>query len=336
MKLIVNIPAYNEEEKIEETIKRIKKSFEADFYVSGKGSKISEKLVQVVDDGSTDRTTEIAKKAGADLLVSYKPNRRLAYSFKRAVENSLANATDLMVNIDADGQFDPNDIPKLLYPILSGKTDMVVASRFGKHEAKNMPWIKSFLNRFAARMIGFFLNHKIDDLTCGFRAHNQETLLRLNLANVHFTYTQETIIDAIGKNLKIKWVPVKVSYFNDRESRIVKSVWQFVGNSAKIILSAIRDVRPLKFFGWPALALLAIGFVVFLTFLFNYLTNDFRIRPYLNYIIFASISMLIGVQLLIFALIADMIKSNRQMTEEMMYRTRKELVNAGKKKTATN
>ena len=238
MKLIVNIPAYNEEGKIEQTIRRIKKSFQSDFYNQGSGLKITKKLVQVVDDGSSDRTAEIARK-NADIVISYQPNRRLAYSFKQAVESSLAQGADFMVNIDADGQFDPEDIPKLLKPILNGKVDMVVASRFGKHKAKNMPKIKSILNRLAAKMIGFFLNHDIDDLTCGFRAHNRETLLRLNLTNVHFTYTQETIIDAIGKSLKIEWIPVSVAYFADRESRIVKSIWQFVGNSWKIILKAI-------------------------------------------------------------------------------------------------
>jgi glycosyltransferase involved in cell wall biosynthesis len=260
MKLIVNIPAYNEEAKIGETIARIRESFSADFYSQGEGSKISQKLIQMVDDGSSDNTIEAAKNAGLDLLVSYKPNRRLAYSFKRAVENALENDADIMVNIDADGQFNPNDIPQLLSPILLGQCDMVIASRFGKHEAKDMPKIKYYLNRLAAKMIGFFLNYPIDDLTCGFRAHNLETLLRLNITNVSFTYTQETIIDAIGKNLKLKWIPVKVSYFADRESRIVKSVWKFVSNSAKIILKAVRDVRPMKFFGFPGLVMVLASF----------------------------------------------------------------------------
>lgn len=323
MKLIVNIPAYNEQEKISETIKRIKESFNADFY-RNEGATITEKLVQVVDDGSTDNTVSESKNAGADLIVSYKPNRRLAYSFKRAVENALKNEADLMVNIDADGQFDPNDIPKLLQPILEGEVDMVIGSRFGKHEAQDIPWIKDFLNRFAAKIIGFFLNHKIEDLTCGFRAHNKETLLRLNLTNVHFTYTQETIIDAIGKNLKLKWVPIEVKYFIDRQSRIVKSIWGFVNNSAKIILKAVRDVRPLKFFGWPGLFFLFVGIAGFIAFLVNYLQN-FKITPYLNIIAFSSVSLLLGIQLIIFALIADMIRSNRQINEELLYQRKKDL-----------
>jgi glycosyltransferase involved in cell wall biosynthesis len=323
MKLIINIPAYNEEEKITETIGRIKKSLADSFYVIGQGKAISEKLIQVVDDGSTDATAAKAKEAGADLIVSYFPNRRLAYSFKQAVENSLAQGADLMVNIDADGQFNPDDIPKLLTPILEGQADMVIANRFGEKEAKNIPWIRKSLNKFAAKMIGFFLGHKTNDLTCGFRAHNRETMLRFNLTNTHFTYTQETIIDAIGKNLKLVWVPIDVTYFDNREAKITKSIWKFVSNSTKIILKAVRDVRPLKFFGWPGLFFIFLGLIGIVDFAFHYFQN-FKISPYTNIIIFSAISLFLGIQLIIFALIADMIKSTRQLEEEIMYQWKKD------------
>jgi glycosyltransferase involved in cell wall biosynthesis len=228
-----------------------------------------------------------------------------------------------MVNIDADGQFNPNEISKLLAPILEGKADMVIGNRFGETEAKNIPWVRKGLNKFAANIIGFFLGHKTNDLTCGFRAHNRETMLRLNLINTHFTYTQETIIDAIGKNLKVLWVPVTVTYFSDRQGKITKSLWKFIGTSTKIILKAIRDVRPLKFFGWPGLFFLALGIIGMLFFAFHYFQN-FKISPYLNYIIFSSISIFLGIQLTIFALIADMIKSNRRIQEELLYQWKKD------------
>jgi len=327
MKLIVNIPAYNEEAKIGETIKRIKASFSADFYSNQEtGAKITEKLIQVVDDGSSDNTAKVAQEAGVDLLVSYKPNRRLAYAFKRAVENCLENKADLMVNIDADGQFNPNDIPLLLSPILLGQSDMVIANRFGEHEAKNMPKIKYQINRLGAAIVGYFLNYQIDDLTCGFRAHNRETLLRLNITNVSFTYTQETIIDAIGKNLKLQWVPVKVQYFADRKSRIVKSVWKFVSSSAKIILKAVRDVRPMKFFGIPGIIFIATSVLVFCLFLVQYF-QTFQITTYRNYLFLTAALLFVGSQLVIFALIADMIKTNRNLTEEQMYLQKKERYN---------
>jgi len=321
MKLVINIPAYNESEKIGETIQRIRKSFQNEFYSSGKGRIITEKIIQVVNDGSTDDTALVAQKAGANTIISHDINRKLGVAFRTGVDGALKQGADFMINIDADGQFDPNDIPRLLEPIIAHEADMVIANRFGKHKAKNIPWIKELLNRLAAKIIGFFLGYSIDDLTCGFRAHNRETLLRLNLSSV-FTYTQETIIDAIGKNLKVVWVPVEVTYFAERKSKMTGSILKFINNSFKIILKTIRDVRPLKFFGWPGLFFIFISLVGFSIFFYFYF-QDFKIRPFLNYIVFSSVSMMLGVQLLIFALIADMIKTNRQINEELFYRIKK-------------
>ncbi len=321
MKLIINIPAYNEEAIIGKTIKRIKKSFENDFYKNQEGKVIKEKLIQVVNDGSKDETINISQKAGADIIISHETNRRLGAVFASAVSSALKNKTDLMVNIDADGQFDPEDIPKLLKPILQGNSDITIANRFGKIKADNIPCIKNLLNQLAAKVISFFLDYKIHDLTCGFRAHNQEALLRLNLTN-NFTYTQETIIDAIGKNLKLKWIPVKVTYFNNRQSKIVKSVWKFISNGFKIILKAIRDARPLKFFGIPALFFILVSLFGYGWFLVEYF-KEFKISPYMNHILFSSLFLLLGIQLLVLALVADMIKSNRRITEELSYQYKK-------------
>ncbi|NTW27263.1 MAG: glycosyltransferase [Candidatus Moranbacteria bacterium] len=307
MKLIVNLPAFNEEEKIAETIKRIPRQIEG----------IDEVFVQVIDDGSKDNTAKAAKDAGADFVFSHEVNRGIGVTFRTATEKALENGADLMVNIDADGQFDPNDIIKIIGPILAGEVDMTSADRFGNEEAKNMPKAKYYLNRFAAWIIGGFMNYPIKDLTCGFRGYNRETLLRLNLPGA-FTYTQEVIIDALGKNLKIKWVPVEVTYFEGRKSRVVRSIYRYVNNSAKIILKAVRDVRPMKFFGVPGLFLIIIALAVFAYFIFLY-SQDFKISPYRNYLIFSISSFLIGLQFLVFALIADMIKSSRKLTEDLMY-----------------
>lgn len=305
-----------------ETIKRIKKSFNNKFYAEGAGKIISEKLIQIVDDGSVDNSVVVAKEAGVDIVVSYKPNRRLAYSFKQAVESALRHKVDFFINIDADGQFEPNDIPKLLQPVIEGRLDMVVANRFAQYKAQGMPWVRSFVNQFAARAIGFFLGIQIKDLTCGFRALNREALLRLSLTNLEFTYTQETIIDAIGKRLRVDWVAVQVTYFSDREPKITKSIFKFISSGFKIILKAIRDVSPLKFFGIPSILFLIIGFFGFGVFFYHYLA-EFKITPFLNWVVFSSLSLMIGIQFLVFALIADMVKTNRQVTDEVLYRQKK-------------
>lgn len=313
MRLIINIPAYNEEAVIGSTIKNMPRSYRG----------VDEVKIQVVDDGSSDRTSAVAREAGADYVLRHPINRRLGVMFATASENALREGADIMVNIDADGQFDAGEIQKLIDPILENQADMVVGDRFSESSAKNIPWIKDFFNRLGASMVGSFLNAKTHDITCGFRSHNRETLLRLNNPT-GFTYTQETIIDAIGKNLRVMWAPVSVTYFADRQSRIVKSAWSFINNSARIILKAVRDVRPMKFFGIPGLILILISFISFLAFLIQYLTHDFKVTPYLNYLLFTSVTFLVGIQLLIFAFVADMIKSNRKLTEDLMYQLKKE------------
>lgn len=312
MKLIINIPAWNEEKRIGSTIKNIPR------YYKG----IDEVFIQVVDDGSTDRTTDVAKEAGADFVLRHGINRRLGIMFITASENALKEGADIMVNIDADGQFDSSEIQKLIDPILKNHADMVVGDRFSQSSAKNIPWIKDFFNRLGALLVGLFLNIKTDDITCGFRAHNRETLLRLNNP-AGFTYTMETIIDAIGKNLRIVWVPVQVTYFTDRKSRIVKSAYSFINNSLRIILKAVRDVRPMKFFGIPGLFLILIALGVFIGFLFFYF-QDFKVSPYRNYLLFSAVTFLVGLQFVVFALIADMIKTSRKLTEDLMYQMKKE------------
>lgn len=312
MRLIVNIPAWNEEKTIAEVIKKIPRHIEG----------IKDVRVQVVDDGSSDKTVEFSKNAGAEIVVSHPRNMGVGAAFKTAIESALENGADIMVNIDADGQFPASDIPKFTELIVNNKADMVVASRFGIKSAKNMPWIKSFLNRFAANIIGKFLRHPIDDLTCGFRALSRETMLRLNLA-YRFTYTQETIIDAISKNLIVKWIPVEVTYFDDRKSKVVKTVWKFVYQSFLIIIRTVRDARPMIFFGIPGVVLITTSVAIGIAFLGYYLAN-FKVSPFRTWLALGGVLLLIGIQLLIFSLIADMIRTNRKLTEEQSYFLKKE------------
>jgi len=312
MKLIINIPAYNEEAKIVDTIHRIPKTFRG----------IDEVLVQVINDGSVDNTAREARTGGADIVISHNGNRGLGVMFQTARESALENGADILVNIDADGQFDPIDIQKMIDPILAHKADMVIADRFSQSSAQNIPFLKDKLNRLGAWLVGGALNTKVVDLTCGFRAHNRETLLRLN-DPVGFTYTQETIIDAIGKNLKLLWVPVHVTYFENRKSRVVKTVWKYVNNSSRIIIKAFRDIRPMKFFATPGILLVLIAILLLVIF-FSLYFPDMKVVPYRNYLFASAIFFLIGLQLVIFGLIADMVKGSRILNEEILYRMRAE------------
>jgi glycosyltransferase involved in cell wall biosynthesis len=311
MRLIITLPAFNEEEKIGSTIAHLPKVLDG----------IDEIFVQVIDDGSHDNTIGVARIAGAHFIYSNDVNRGIGKTFRHACERALENSADIMVNIDADGQFDANDIAKLIAPILTHQADIVSADRFSEHKAKNIPFIKDKMNRLAANLIGRFMNTPIKDLTCGFRAYNREALLRLNLPG-DFTYTQETIIDALGKNLKIQWVSVKVTYFADRKSRVVKSIFTYINNSMRIIIRAVRDARPMKFFGIPGLLLIFASFILFGIFLFHYFIA-FQISPYRNQLFFASGFFVVGLQFVVFALMADMIRSNRRLIEDQSYLVKK-------------
>jgi len=313
MLVIVNIPAYNEEKKIGSVIKAIPKNL-------GKNVKVK---VQVADDGSDDSTVKVSKEAGAEFVYRF-PHRGLGPTFKQGVEKALANQADIMVNIDADGQFPPGDIPRIAGPVIKGEADMVVGSRFSKHKdrkPKNMPLAKRVLNYVAAKIVGLFWGKKIDDLTCGFRAYNREVLLRLNL-NHSFTYTQETIIDALAKGMRIKWLPVRVIYFTERKSRMTGKLWRFIYQSTMIIVKMLRDTKPLKFFGAPALFFITTSLIIFIRF-FVYYVQYFKVSPFRTWLALASILLILGIQLLVFALIADMIRSQRQISEENSYLARK-------------
>jgi glycosyltransferase involved in cell wall biosynthesis len=307
-KLIINIPAYNEAKVIGKTITNMPRHFKG----------IDQVLIQVIDDGSRDDTAKIAEEAGADIVISHETNRRLGSTFNTAVESAIDHGANIMINIDADGQFNSEEIKDLLRPILKGEADITIGDRFNKGTADGIPLAKNILNRLAAKIVGMFLNTDIHDLTCGFRGHSKEALLKLNKVT-GFTYTQETIIDAIGKKLKLAWVPVSVKYFNNRQSRIVKSIWSFVNNSARIIIRAIRDVRPMKFFGIPGLILITFSFIAFGVFLYLYLP-ELKITPYRNHLLVAIALFLVGLQFIVFAMLADMVRGSRKINEDTIYR----------------
>lgn len=322
MLVIVHIPAFNEEKKIGSVIRSIPRELPG-------GIKIK---VQVSDDGSSDETSKVSKEAGAEFVYKFS-HRGLGLTFRSGVEKALENGADIMVNIDADGQFSNKDIPRLIAPVIAGEADMVVGSRFSadkEYNPEGIPFVKSFLNQFAARLVGLFWGQKIDDLTCGFRAYSREVLMRLNL-NHPFTYTQETILDALSKNFHIIWLPVRVTYFAKRKSRMAGNVWKFVFESSRIIIKVLRDTKPLKFFGIPAIFLISVAALIFGVFFIDYI-NTLKVTPYRTWLIFASILLILGIQLLIFALIADMIRSQRQVSEENLYLIRKEKYEKKEKK----
>lgn len=294
MKLVI-IPAYNEEKTISKVISQIPKGFK----------------IVVIDDGSTDNTAKVKAK-----VISHKKNRGVGVAFQTGVKYALKSKADIMVTIDADGQFNPKDIPKLIKPILEDEADFVTASRYG-----NIPKLKLWGNKQMARIISWLIKEKFSDVSCGFRAYNREALLNLNLFG-EFTYTQETFLDLSFKRLRIKEVPIKVKYFKDRKSRVYKNSFNYAINALKIILRTVRDYRPLKFFGSIGLSIFTAGFILDVWMLIYYLSAG-GFTPY-KVIGLTGITLnIIGFLIIILALLSDMLYRIRINLERIIYYNKK-------------
>lgn len=297
------IPAFNEEENIEEVLVRIPD------YV--------DHLI-VVDDGSVDDTAQIAKKNGANVIV-HKKNRGVGASFNTGVKAMLRNDIDIMVNMDADGQFNPEDISKLLEPIVDNKADFVTASRFKSKElVPVMPRVKLWGNRWMARFIGWLVGERFYDVSCGFRAYSLETLHRMNLFGT-FTYTQETFIDLAFKGMAIMEMPVKVLGKRSKgKSRVASNLFKYAYQTVKIILRTFRDFKPFKLFGFISL-LLAIAGLMFLSVMFysKFTTGSFT--PYKWSGLAAGVLFLSSFIFLLLGFILDMFARMRHNQEEILF-----------------
>ncbi len=317
-KLIVMIPAYNESETIVAVIKSIPRKIEG----------ISDIKVLVIDDGSTDNTAESARKAGADYVYKHKYNMGLGNTFKDGINKSLELGADIIVNIDSDGQFNGKEIPKLVDPIINNGADMVTGSRFLRESAtNNMPIVKVWGNKRFTKLISKITGQKFTDTQCGFRAYSREAALRLNLQG-RFTYTQEVFIDLVEKGIKIKEVPITVTYFKTRDSVISGNLRRYGFKSLGIIAKATRDTQPLTFFGMPGLMIFLLGFLGGLYSLIYYLTHlaTTPIRTLFNISIFF---MIFGISLGILALVADMLKTIKIQQDEILYRMKKKEFDGG-------
>jgi len=238
MKLVVIVPAFNEEENIQKTILTIPKKIHG----------IDEIQTLVIDDGSSDKTSEMALNAGADKIVSHHKNRGVGAAFMTGIRNAIMMDADIAVTIDADSQFDSDQIPELIVPILNHQLDLVVGSRFLKKDPQGISRIKLFGNKLFSRIISWLISQKISDSQTGFRAYSKNALVNVSIIN-DFTYTQEVLIDLKFKGLVIGEIPVSVKYDENRKSRVVKNVFQYSIRVLSIITRTLTYHRPIMAFG---------------------------------------------------------------------------------------
>lgn len=311
-KLVVIIPALNEERTVGDVVRAIPRQFDH----------VSETQVIVVDDGSSDATAEVARAAGA-MVVSHHQNFGVGAAFHTGLKEALRAGADIIVNVDADGQFNPADIRHLIAPIQREEAEFVTTTRFGKPElVPDMPWIKTWGNFWMTRIVNFITKQHFTDVSCGFRAYSREAALRLTLFG-HFTYTQETFIDLAFKNIAMMEVPLKVA--GERQfgtSRVAGNLWRFGIKAGAIIFRAARDYRPQYFFGLPGLLIFFLGVASGLFLLSHYLQTG-QTYPYRSLVQISGILIIVGFLLLFLSSLADMLHRNRIIMEEAIYHARK-------------
>lgn len=309
MKLIVTIPAYNEENTIDKVIREIPRQ------ING----IDSVEVLVINDGSTDNTVKVAKDAGADHIMSQKENQGLAFAFRTGLEEALKRGADIIVNTDADFQYNQQQIPDLVKPVLEGKADIVLGSRFSGHIEHMVPQ-KRIGNIIATRVTRMASGFPVTDAQTGFRAFSRDAALRMNILS-DYTYVQETIMQAVGHNLTMVEIPIE---FRKREgsSRLMSGVFNYAKRAASTILRTYRDYNPLKVFSIIGLLFIIAGMATGARVLIHYLLTG-MVTPYLPSAVLTTILWIMGVQIFVFGLIADMLKTQRQIGEEVLYRLKK-------------
>ena len=308
-KLIIQIPCYNEELTLGTTLSALPR------HIPG----IDQIEWLIVNDGSRDRTVEVAKEYGVDHIISFSTNQGLAKAFMAGLEASLRAGADIIVNTDADNQYCADDIPKLVQPILLGQAEMVIGAR-PIWQTRHFSVFKKLLQNFGSSMVRLASNTDVPDAPSGFRAISREAAMQLNVFN-NYTYTLETIIQAGQKGMAVASVPIRTNP-NLRRSRLVKSIPSYVVRSSFTILRIFMLYKPLRFFTFLGTIPVAFGGLLGLRWLLLFLLVD-PTRSRAPSLILAAVLILIGFQLWMFGLVADLMAANRQLLEETRLRLRR-------------
>lgn len=298
MYLIVTIPAFNEEATIDKVIKSIPKRIPG----------IKKVKVLVWDDGSTDKTAQIAKKAGADFIFFSKKNLGLARTFDLATTKAVELGADIIVNTDADNQYDQAEIPKLIKPILAGKADVVNGNR-QVEKLDHMPSAKKFGNMLGSWVIRLLTGLRIQDASSGFRAYTRGAIKSLTIFSNH-TYTHETLIQASYKGLLVTETIVKFKKRRQGQSKLITSVWSHIKKSSSTIVRTILMYKAFKLLVGLGILIILIGFLGIARFLYFYLYGDGS--GHVQSLIMSSIFISVGFNTLLLGVIADLIGVNRE------------------------
>ena len=308
MKLIIQIPCYNEAETLEIALNALPKQIRG----------VDEIEYLIINDGSADNTVEVARNWGVHYVVNFKQNKGLAKGFMAGLDGCLRNGADIIVNTDADNQYCGDDIEKLIEPILAGKADMVIGAR-PIDETEHFSFVKKKLQHFGSWVVRKASNTDIPDAPSGFRAFSREAAMRMNVVN-DYTYTLETIVQAGREKMAITSVPIRTNG-ELRPSRLFNSIWGYVKKSMLTILRAYMMYKPLKSFSYLAAAPTTIGLLI--GFRFLYFMANGSAGGHVQSLILGCTLIIIGFLTLMIGLVADVIAANRKLLQDTQYHARR-------------
>ena len=308
MKLIVQIPCYNEEQTLPQTVADIPREID--------GIDVVELLI--IDDGSSDRTIEVARELGVNHIVVNKKNMGLARTFRRGLEASLFAGADIIVNTDGDNQYAGADIAKLVEPIIAGRADLVIGDRQTAKIAHFSPF-KKLLQWLGSGVVRKLAGVWVPDAVSGFRAFSREAAIRTNVVSP-FSYTIETVIQAGKKDMAVESVPISTNA-KTRESRLFKSIPTFIERQLSTIVRMYAMYQPMRVFFFLGTGLMLLGFLPVLRFLYFYLTGDGD--GHVQSLLLGGVLMMMGFIAYIAALVADLISFNRQLLEMTLEKVRR-------------
>jgi glycosyltransferase involved in cell wall biosynthesis len=311
MKLIVQIPCYNEQETLPLVLHGIPRQ------IAG----VDEVRVLIIDDGSDDDTVEMARRHGADYIVRHAGNKGLARTFRTGLDACLGLGADVIVNTDGDNQYPQSDIPRLIAPVLAGEADIVIGDRQTWTIAEFSP-LKKILQAWGSRVVRAVSGTSVADAPSGFRAYSREAALRL-VSLTSYSYTVENVIQAGKLGLVTVNVPVETNP-ETRPSRLKKSSWDFVKKQSVTILRLYALYEPLRTFFYIGLPFTLAGVFLILRFLyFQFFTEHVGIGRHVQSLTIGGTLVTVGLLLFLFGVLADLIAANRRLTEEALYRLRK-------------
>lgn len=308
MKLIIQIPCFNEAETLEIALNALPKQIE----------RIDEIEYLIIDDGCTDNTVEVARNWGVHHIVSFTRNKGLAKGFMAGLDACLRNGADIIVNTDADNQYCVDDIPKLIQPILEHKADIVIGER-PIDETEHFSLLKKKLQHLGSWVVRKASHTDIPDAPSGFRAFSREAAMRINVIN-DYTYTLETIVQAGRNKMAIVSVPIRTNP-ELRKSRLFHSMFGYIKKSVLTIFRALMMYKPLYCFTIVAAVPSTIGFLIGIRFMIYYFTG--RGNGHIQSLILACTLLIIGFLTFVIGMLADVISANRKILEDTQYHVRK-------------